>query len=302
MKRKSFAVLGSILVVIIFLFQGCGDTNMFEGMSDDSGEAARMEELRKNLNSGNFDRVIATLENKANLTDQERRYLASAYVGKAGFDTLKLLEEIAKKDESGNDVDVYDIIAGIFGESMDEGQLTSKVYLIGKALAVLGAPNMNSRSRYRSESFTTSDDIRLQRGIYAAIHAILNISLKISQNYDLGPVIPLTIREMKTALEAHQPPITVINLATVPSGLNNDLWLVKDGLEALSGSSLIGPSEIKDNNKNDIQREFSKFLDDLGFFQSDTTADPPDPEIGSVTANELSNYLNHLLWPENYPV
>ncbi|MEW6380484.1 MAG: hypothetical protein AB1611_12880 [bacterium] len=299
MKRKSLIVLSSLLGVIILLFQGCGDSNMFDGISDDSGEAARMEDIRKNLNSGNFDGVIAALGSKASLTDQERRYLASAYVGKAGFDTLKLLEEIAKEDESGNDVEIYDAIAGIFGKNMDEGQLTSKVDLIGKALAVLGAPNTNNRSRYRSEGFTANDDIRLQRGIYAAIHAILSISLSIAQEYDLGPVIPLTIDEMKTALAAKQPPITKIDLTAVPPGLNQDLWLVKDGVEALSGGKLIGTDEVNDNSKNDIDREFSKFLNDLGFLQKDP-ATPADPETGSVTGNELSKYLNHLLWPQSY--
>ncbi|MCL6582211.1 MAG: hypothetical protein K6U11_01100 [bacterium] len=289
MKRKPLAAFGSFFIsilAILLLLQGCGDTNLFEGIADDSGQEARIEQARQDLNSGNFDAVIATLGGRSNLSDQERRYLASAYIGKAGFDTLKLLDEFAKNDEGGHDVDAFDIIGGIFGEKLTEDDLNNKVSLVAQALLVLGAGSVNTQSRLRARSYSGSDDLRLQRGIYAAIHAILSISLAIGREYNLMP-IPLTTNGIKQALDAKG--INKIELSSLPPGLNDDLWMVQDGVNALSGGNLIGIEEVRDNNKNDIDREFSKFLKDIGF-SGDNFVDSTD----------LSNYLNHLIWPNIY--
>jgi|GEM_PF-3003376 len=289
MKRKPLAAFGSFFIAILailLLLQGCGDTNLFEGIADDSGQEARIEQARQDLNSGNFDAVIATLGGRSNLSDQERRYLASAYIGKAGFDTLKLLDEFAKNDEGGHDVDTFDIIGGIFGENLTEEDLNNKVSLVAQALVVLGAGSVNTQSRLRARSYSGSDDLRLQRGIYAAIHGILSISLAIGRQYNLMP-IPLTANGIKQALDAKG--INKIELSSVPPGLDDDLWMVQDGVNALSGGNLIGIEEVGDNNKNDIDREFSKFLKDIGFSGDN-----------SVDSTDLSNYLNHLIWPNIY--
>ncbi|MEW5804266.1 MAG: hypothetical protein AB1847_19395 [bacterium] len=295
MKKVWGVAFGSLLVVIFLFFQGCGDTNVFDGMSDDGGDAARIEQIKQDLNSGNFDAVIAALGGRTGLTEQERRYLASAYMGRAGFDTLKLLEEFAKEDETdSDDVDAFDAIAGVFGNDVDPNQFDYKLKQVGEALEVLKDPQLNRASgqdRYLDSS--ASDDIRLQRGIYAAIHIILNICLAIHDAYypELH-YIPMTSEGIRAALNGNYSTIEIGNDSLLQF-LNDDLAMVQDGVAALAGGNQIGQNEIEGENKNDVQRELNQFMGDIGYLP----ASPEDPSPNSVTADELSAYLTELILP-----
>jgi len=294
MKRLYYAVFGSLLVVIFLFFQGCGDTNVFEGMSDDSSEAARIEQAKQNLNSGNFDAVINSFKNKTGLTDRESRYLASAYMGKAGFDTLKLLEEIAKEDDTGEDVDTFDVITRIFDEDGDgcitSEQMDTKINLINQALEVLGAPGL-ARDNRGSRALATSspsDDMKLQRGICAAIHAVFTICQTVACQYKLN-TIPLTVDALKSAIPGQTIALTDNDCLSPVANLGRDLGWVQDAVAALGGTldQDLGGTSYQKNNENDIQREFNSFLEDIGY------AGGTSPN--EVTSAELSAYLTRLL-------
>jgi hypothetical protein len=305
-KRVYYAAFCSLLVIIFLFFQGCGDTNVFDGMSDDGGEAARTEQAKQDLNSGNFDTVIAALGTRSNLTEQETRYLASAYMGKAGFDTLKLLEESARED----DTSTFDVITHIFDEDGDGeitfDQLNTKIHLIDQALGVLGDSGQGGNARFSRAlvnfsralvNSSPSDDVKLQRGICAAIHATFTICRIVDCEYALhqgGKLIPLTVNALQALKNAQPGKIIVLtyngrpDLGTYLADLNNDLGWMQQAVEALNGGNLdqnLGQTQYQEENENDIQREFNDFLVDIGYTGS-------EPE---VTANELELYLNGSL-------
>jgi hypothetical protein len=298
-KRLYYAAFSSLLVVIFLFFQGCGDTNVFEGMSDDGGEAARTEQARQDLNSGNFEAVIEALKNRTNLTEQETRYLASAYMGEAGFDTLKLLSEFAKNDDTGKDVESFDVITRIFAEDesgkITSAQLNSKMYLIDQALKTLGATNRGRNARFSNafDGSSPSDDVKLQRGICAAIHAIFTICQTVACEYNIfgNEYVPLTIK----AFHEYFPNAIVLSGHCQFSDnymitLNSDLGLVQEAVEALSSGNLdkhLGETPYQGSNENDIHREFNTFLEDIKYSGGDTP--------NEVTPGELSEYLNQLL-------
>jgi len=302
MKRLYYAAFGSLLVVIFLFFQGCGDTNVFDGMSDDGGEAARIEQAKQDLNSGKFDAVIGALKNKTR-TEQESRYLASAYMGKAGFDTLKLLEEISKEDGEKK-VETFDVITRIFDEGGDgkieSEQLDNKIELIDKALGVLGASGRGRNARF-SKSLaisSPSDDVKLQRGICAAIHAIFTICQTVACEYGIqeNESIPLTVDALNDLKNTRpgQPILLSDNncqdLNDYMTALNNDLELVQEAVVVLGGGTLdrqLGETSYQESDENDIQREFNEFLGDIGYNGGTTP--------NEVTSVELSAYLNQLL-------
>lgn len=295
MRRPWYKLFFYSLVGIILLFtQGCGDTNLFESMSDDDSEAARLEEMKQDLNSGDFDRVIAYLGAKPQetLTEKERRYLSSAYVGKAGFDTLTMLDKIAEAEEADEDVETFDIIGTIFNdkeagatdEGIEEGALDTKVDYINKAIKVL---DPNSPDQARLKTSWVSNDIIVQRGIYSALHVVLNICLTIYQRYKVDKglsYVPLTIKHLEKHFNHGE-----INLPSdLPLGrLNHDLSLLAQAVDVLGNGSMdgdIAQDPIDDGGENDLEREFNQFLREIGYLPG-----------GEVTSGELSVYLNNLL-------
>lgn len=304
MKRFFTLACPAIMITILVLVYGCGDTNLFESLSDDDSEQARLEDVRQYLNDGKFDKVIAELGGKdlASLSEEELRYLASAYLGKAGFDTLSLLNEFAKEDE-GESVEVFGVITSLFdpdGEGISEEELSSgdpdnpsKLEYIDKALEVLSAQDMDlPEGLFRQKAGQVSNDIRLQRGIYAAVHAVLSISLGIYNQYYLDPGlpnIPLSIDALCSLRNLL--PQKTISLTNAPSTLNRDLLLIKKAIEAIDSGDTDGnvaEDPVSGGDENHFRREFNQFLVDIYYFA------PAGSEPG-VDGAELSAYLNGLL-------
>ena len=284
MKRAWYVIFCSLIIGIFLFLQGCGDTNLFEGMADDSSEAARLEQVKQDLNAGNFDNVIAYLETKllTDLTEQETRYLASAYVGKAGFDALTLIEKITEEDDTGGDTEIFSFIADIFDEDADGEILRSEVVNEGDPNNPLGKLDyIDSAIEVLDPDINSQSEDSLQRGVYAAVHAVLTISLAVSDQYDGysdpdDPIL-LTDEDLQEVCGDSVDLDDDVILQDRLDDLNRDLAIVQSTVNDLETGD--------DEEDNDVGLELDEFLTNIGYSE----ADP-------VTGDKLENYLEvHIL-------
>lgn len=93
-----------IFFLLFLLFYGCGDLNIFEGLADDNTQKARLEEAQIALDSGDFTKAVDILLDLCGLSaanpasgiptcdNDTRALLASAYMGRAGLDLIKIID------------------------------------------------------------------------------------------------------------------------------------------------------------------------------------------------------------------
>lgn len=266
---------------------GCGDSNVFDGQADDGSDQAKKEAGLQALNDGSWDEAIALFGDlyDADQPDPEVvKYLSSAYVGKAGFDTLQLVADIAEaEDEGGANTEsiVYDSVTRLFdldGDGViEQAELTDeggKIELLERALRLL-LPGYDLVSRQAALAASgPTDEQRFQAGLYAAVHAVLTVVVQLEDPDHPGTLL-LTLDALAAKADRVLPNVTA------PASLDLDLSLVDDAKEVLI-SDLVDPED-----QNDIAEEFTKFLEEVGYVNGGSP--------GHVTDLELRTYLSTLL-------
>jgi hypothetical protein len=98
MQRSVLVLLAAVMTM---LPMGCGDDNYLESLSNDDSAAACQYQVTMDLDSGNYDAVIAST--CANYMD-----LAAAYLGKAGFEIINIINVmIDSNDSGGNEMEAF---------------------------------------------------------------------------------------------------------------------------------------------------------------------------------------------------
>ena len=272
--RKALAV--AVLFVTAGLV-GCG-SNVFEGVSDSSGSQAQMEEGLAALDAERWDEAIEIFSAMDAGDPDVGRYLASAYVGKAGFDALTLVERIAEAQEGNGDQSVlYESVTEIFDEDrdgvIDTAELEEKMCLFRQALDVLGAGGSGaSRVLAAVDSSRMTDTEIFQMGLYAAIHAVLGVVAQLDPPG--SDVYLLTLGALRDHPE-------VIESVEVPQGFDTDLAWVREAVLVLS-PELIVDGEVTDGN--DLAKDLDEFLREIGYLPGE-----------HVTGEELRTYLYGLV-------
>lgn len=294
MGKRRIRWLGAVLTALVLAVAGCGDSNVFSGASsDDSSAAARRETGVQALNDGEWQEAIeifTDLYHPDRPDPDVAKYLASAYVGKAGFNTLKLVEDIAvaQKNESADDQSViYDSVTHLFDRDGD-GTISSvdlsgeggKIDLLRQAISYLVA-DYGRAGRAAAEGALPgpTDDERFQAGLYAAVHAVLSVVAQLDDPRQPGTLL-LTLGELRTQAEA------VVPHVTAPASLSEDLSLVEGAKNVLIGG-LTGGGENVD--ENDVAAQLDRFLRDIGYLEGEPGGVTP------VTDEELRNFLAELL-------
>jgi hypothetical protein len=242
-----FRMLCAWVAVLGLGLAGCGDANVFEDLSSASGEQAQLERGVAALNEGDWDAAIATFE-QMDLEDPEvRKYLASAYVGKSGFDTLELVDLIAdaQDSEAGSSV-LYDSVVQLLGDadgdgSVSSGELLAKEADVADALAVL-APGGDA-----------DDEETFQAGVYAALHAVILVADVLNlDDVSQDAVQGLTDEEIDAQ-------VTEESFGDVEQGLETDLALILDAIGTVVDS--------------DVSEDLDSFIEDIGFDDQDMTTE-----------------------------
>lgn len=263
--RRKLGLLAALMLVASLGLSGCGDSNVFESMADDDTTAARQEKALDKINDGDFEAAIAILEDLDADDPEVKRYLASAYAGKAGFDTLDLVEILSLDDEATSEEEekeMFDTIGELFGAG-DDGKIPSlgdKIDAMSKSLEILTEGNPEGLA---------AEDTEFQAGLYGAVQAVL---LSVDM---LGGASIDEIKGDKVDIPGALDTGWTVDKATE---LNNSLKLV-----AAASDDLIKNFDAGEDEENDMAAEMDELLVDIGFTGDD-----------SVDRTELTNFLEDL--------
>jgi len=276
MNRKQ---LLCITAVSCLFLSGCGDSNVFSSLSDDSTESAKVEQGLDALNSGNYTQAITTFEaayakNPSN--PELAKYLASAYVGNTGFDVLDLVNRLSEEDESGSsdDDDALETIGDLYGydESGNVPELANKLSLLNQAVNLLAPGGV------------ALEGMEFQAGLYSTLQANLLISEILGgRNIDTidgghgtnalsdSEIEALIAENFDTASASAAPGDT----APASKGA-----LLQGALSLVNSTKDVLLSEFSsDEENNDLGEDMDEFLQELGFGD------------GSLSSEDLAIYL-----------
>lgn len=275
---KKLAVLLSILLLTL-TFAGCGGTNLFEDVADDSSSEAKEFDMLLALDKGDYDKVISRLEAKSDLSPKEQVYLASAYLGKVNVDFINLIEV------ADSDLDTFDIISSIFGadEIAADGPsgstsvrakspITISEYLewVNKAFSVL-------------DENSTDKNVRTLKGVLGALDTVLLVAKTVMDVSSVDSLV-LTQEGISDALNGTLvDEQDVINNASEAQTLLAANARINRNLTAIAGAIDVF-SSIKGGDTSDIKEDFQDFLDDLDYDSNDI-----------YDAGDIADYINHVI-------
>ncbi len=282
-KRWWWALVAAALLAV----GGCGDSNVFEGQAKEEGYQAELEKGLRALKASDWTEAIRVFDalDLATPSAETRRYLSSAYAGRAGFDSLTLVEAIADaqdEEDTSEDSVLYDTVARMFAEEngkLPKAVLDDKVADLNQAVRVAtnvhrAAPRAVARVSVATPATLaamTRNEI-FQAGLYSAVHAVLSIADQLVE----GDLRVLNLDRVTTAM---------IGVVVAPATLNRDL----DWVNAAKDSLIAGlAGDLDSEDQNDIAEEFRVFLEDLGYLDD-------DPEALFVSTDELRAYLLSIL-------
>lgn len=282
--RSRWAVGVAVLGLALFL-TGCGDGNLFEGQSDSSGRQADLEAGLEALDSSDWAAAQRIFSGMDQSDPEVRKYLASAYVGEAGFDVLTLVEEIDAAQ--GDDDSLYAMVTGIFDDgdgSLSQAEIAAKVDLLLESLVALGAydPSVPRAGRAAGAvSFgTIAAENQFQTGLYSALYVVMAVVEQLSDPATQQVLLTLAALQDADPCQVIGPvPAAADDGGVVaPAAADDLLALVRQAVQ------VIEPEYMGGQFDNDIAVELDQFLTEIGYL--------PD---GSVSDTELRGYLYGLV-------
>lgn len=298
MRKTAFMLVFTLLVPLGLALTGCGDSNLFKSISNGSSES-KIEEAVEALDEGNYQKAVTILTDASD-SDAKRKYLASAYLGLAGFDTLELIAVIDEAREAaengGGDPNsvIWSAAGSIFeDDELKDGLLTpeevdAKIANLDNALSVLFTGEIGNDwyallegvGRVGPTQVDTAligfNDARLfQTGLASAMHGLLKVSRQLlSGGYCV--IDPVTFVNF---YQAELP-----SVSELPEGfmdrLVDDLYVLAASLERMDESS-----------DNSLLEDLNQLLIDIGYAND-----------GVVTEEELNNFLQTVAIPGGTPI
>ncbi len=259
-------------IICLTLLPGCGDSNMFESLADDQTSEAQVSTALDSINSGDYNSAITILEGMDTTDPEVKKYLASAYIGSTGFDTLKLIETMGKDaddDTSSTDGGIFSTVNDLLdfeGGVIDTDSLASKIETADKALKLL-VPDM-------SDLDSLSDQDKFQAGLYASVQTI----------YVLENILEGNDPEALTD-PSYTGTDTIEDLVTQNFLANKDDLTRSLDLVVMASDSLI--DEFADPaDTNDVQESLDEFLVEIGYLDNEI-----DRNVVAITSDKLSSYI-----------
>lgn len=267
-------IVKKLFIMLVFtsmFFTGCGG-NIFEGMVDNDSSAAKKEDAKIALDKGNYPEAISQLKElcgndltNLNCDNDTKSDLASAYMGAAGLDVLKLID--AADQLSGQSTAKSDFTT--FSQLLPE-QTNENVTNMYNAVTVLSSIPPAERT----------DNENLQLATAAATSLILTVGA-ITDGFD--PVTGLPNRDLAanpvTQNELNQPAST-IGIPTSGSIGDTILSASTTIIDAGSASLILAV-----DSGTDIGVATTDQITDIK-----TTMDAD--QSASISSAELANYIN----------
>ena len=265
MKKKFFAFC--FILFFVFSLSGC-DENIFDGLDDDDSEESQLEEARTALNDEDYNKALEILSDLDPCDPDVAKYTSSAYMGRANFNTLDLLENVAElsdEDEAGN----IDMISSVF-DSDGDGQITRAEIIDGIEEVLESIDAMTHLINNCGEIPITCDETTLL-GVAGALHVTYIILEAIQEDLGQDP-IPVSEEGIDIAYEGREFVGNNVTDAQLQA-LNNGIGYMKDAIECIR----------VDEDENDLAENFDDYLREI---DSDGN--------GQITIVELENYIDSM--------
>ncbi len=264
--------LAVLVTVVLLLLSSAGCSgNVFEGVSNDDSDDAKLEQARMAIDNADYDQAVELLNDllDGDPTDPKAlAYLSHAYAGMAGMDTLDLLTIIDELDENGQSGDI-DMVGRVLGDA--EGDVTASE--VANKLDHLNDA-IDSLEQIEANGGSLSDDETVQRGVLgvARIAMLLADIVFTDQGAGADDSIRLT-EEGLTALYSDTPDFDGDVDAGQLAYLAEDILSVQAAVQVLE--------EI--GSDNDLSEDFDEFEEDL------------NPDGNSIiSTEELEAYVGSL--------
>ncbi len=155
----------------ILLFSGC----------DNDAEDRMSTQLM--LDSGDFDGVIESLENKEDRTADDNLKLASAYMDKAGFSSTDLISIISNTDTNNSFASfIVDVSENKTSETLDDLQKAIEYY----TLVISGDSSIRSREYTEENTDLGSTELFLGLAYIAKVATVLSYMGDVTKLEDVG--------------------------------------------------------------------------------------------------------------------
>lgn len=217
-------VLFFILFLVYSMSVGCSNSNIFEGLTDDNTKGAKLEEAQIALDKGDFTAAINTLLDLCGLSAQDptsgtttcdndtRALLASAYLGRAGLDVIKIIDTAVNTANTGTQ------------GSIDTFTEFSKLLLNGKETDTHNAAIILSNIQNKTP------DQNLQMAVAATADTVLIIK-------DVAGIDPTTGVPIKLP--------STSEISTTASAITTNMPLITGGI---TGSGIVSANLTADIN------------------------------------------------------
>jgi len=223
MKKK--LLVFCFILVFIFSLSGC-DENIFDGLDDDDSEESQLEEARTALNDEDYNKALELLGDLNPCDPDVAKYTSSAYMGRANFNTLDLLENVAElsdEDETGN----IDMISSVI-DSDGDGQITSAEIMAGIEEVLQSIDAMTHLINNCEGTLITCDETTLL-GVAGALHVTYVVLEAIQEDLGQDP-IPASEEGIDNAYEDRD--FVGSNVTDVQlQALNNGIGYMKGAIE-----------------------------------------------------------------------
>lgn len=243
-----------LFLSLLFSFISLGCENIFEDMADDSTEEARLEEARMALDKGDYTTAVNIFLDLCGLSAADPTsgtptcdnatisLLASAYMGRAGLDLIKIIDTAAQTGSTGpngtfvefsqlllagNETDMHNalvILNNIPGKTPDQNLQMAVAAAADTLMIIMGVPGVNidpatglpttvpvsANFDSAAQTITNNKNISLiSAGIDGSgiVNADLTNDIKTIQSNISGDV-DVTSTELRTYLCSFTPPPT----------------------------------------------------------------------------------------------
>ncbi|MDY6855667.1 MAG: hypothetical protein SWO11_13335 [Thermodesulfobacteriota bacterium] len=264
---KTYFAFG-LLFVFLLVLSGCGD-NLLESISDDDSKEAKLEDGRMALNKGNYDRALSILGKLNPYNLEVAKYVCSAYMGKAGFNTLDLAEKAAELQDEGKEGS-FDLV----GSLLDDDGMISIDYIVthiqfaGYALDVL-----KDLQQAKGE---LNNELKALLGTAAALHATYTLLEIIQEDLAIDD-IPATEEGIETAYEGR-----IFDTSSISDdeleALNLDMGYMIEAVEAM-----LEITGAQTQQENDLADNFDEFVNNIDSNRDD-----------QVSRDEIGSYINNM--------
>ncbi len=284
------------LWVIISLSLWSCNSNALKSLSDDSGSAAQLEDARMALNDGDYQGAIDILEpgyDQSNPDPEAARILASAYMGKAGFDLTYILENSGNTENRSFDViasalslDITDNPVRPSSEqaAVEAAETTARYLSYTSANTFLGY--LENARNYLTDLVGVygNDDDKVQLGMVSAVHFILKVGLEAADLMDTN--IPINKTAYREVFPEHGDADWNTLLTSLAANIHDDAALVqslRDDITAVDNAVTILIARM--GSDEEVAERFNEFLTDL----------LGAGEIDTFDGQEVANYIGAKL-------